>query len=44
MVYVFIELFLISLVICFCVVIYCKWFKGKYTNNKICTYNYKNEY
>ena len=45
MAYVFIGLFLISLVICFCVFIYFKWFKSKYTNNnKICTYNYKNEY
>ena len=44
MAYVFIVLFLISLVICFCVFIYFKWFKGKYTNNKIYTYNYKNEY
>ena len=45
--YVFIGLFLISLVICFCVFIYFKWFKGKYTNNnnnKIYTDNYKNEY
>ena len=38
MAYVFIGLFLISLVICFCVFIYFKWFKGKYTNN------YKNQY
>ena len=44
MAYVFIGLFLISLIICFCVFIYFKWFKGKYTNNKIYTYNYKNEY
>ena len=45
MAYAFIGLFLISLVICFCVFIYFKWFKGKYTNNnKIYTYNYKNEY
>ena len=44
MVYVYIGLFLISLVISFCVFIYFKWFKGKYTNNKIYTYNYKNEY
>ena len=36
--YVFIGLFLIALVICFCVFPYFKWFKGKYTNN------YKNEY
>ena len=38
--YVFIGLFLISLVISFCVFIYFKWFKGKYTttnNNKIYT-------
>ena len=41
MAYVFIGLFFISLVICFCVFIYFKWFKGKYTNNKIYTYNYK---
>ena len=46
MAYVFIGLFLIPLVICFCMFIYFKWFKGKYTNNnnKIYTYNYKNEY
>ena len=49
MAYIFIGLFFISLVICFCVFIYFKWFKGTYTttnnnNNKICTYNYKNEY
>ena len=43
MTYGFIGLFLISLVICFCVFISFKWFKGKY-NNKIYTYNYKNEY
>ena len=43
--YFFIELFLLTLVICFCVFAYFKWFKGKYTNNnKIYTYNYKNEY
>ena len=42
--YVFIGLFLIGLVICFCVFAYFKWFKDKYTNNKIYTYNYKNEY
>ena len=44
--YVFIVLFLIALVICFCVFAYFKRFKGKYTNNnnKIYTYNYKNEY
>ena len=30
--YVFIVLFFISLVICFCVFVYFKWFKGKYTN------------
>ena len=42
--YVFIGLFLIALVICFCVFAYFKWFKGKYTNHKICTYNYKNAY
>ena len=44
--YVFIVLFLIALVICFCVFPYFKRFKGKYTNNnnKIYTYNYKNEY
>ena len=34
MAYVFIG----SLVICFCVFIYFKWFKGKYSNN------HKNEY
>ena len=51
MAYAFIGLFLISLVINFCVIIYFKWFKGKYTNNNnnnnntiIYTYNYKNEY
>ena len=37
MAYVFIGLFLIW-------IIYFKWFKGKYTNNKIYTYIYKNEY
>ena len=48
--YVFIVLFFIALVICFCVFAYFKWSKGKYTNNnnnnnnKIYTYNYKNEY
>ena len=43
--YVFIELFLLTLIICFCVFAYFKWFKGKYTNNnEIYTYNYKNEY
>ena len=43
--YVFIGLFLLTLIICFCVFAYVKWFKGKYTtNNKIYTYNYKNEY
>ena len=36
--YVFIGLFLIALVLCFCVFAYFKWLKGKYTNN------YKNEY
>ena len=36
--YVFIGLFLIALVICFCVFAYFKWFKGRYTNN------HKNEY
>ena len=45
MAYVFIGLFLISLIICFCVFIYFKWFKSKYNNNKkVYTYNYKNEY
>ena len=45
MAYVFIGLFFIALVICFCVFAYFKSFKGKYTtNNKIYTYNYKNEY
>ena len=34
MAYVFIGLFLISLIICFCVFIYFKWFKGKYINKK----------
>ena len=44
MAYVFIGLFLISLVICLCMFIHFKWFKSKYTNNnKIYTYNYKNE-
>ena len=42
--YVFIGLFLIAVVIRFCVFAYFKWFKGKYINNKIYTYNYKNEY
>ena len=53
--YVCIGLFFISLVICFCVFIYFKWFKERYNNinnnnnnnnnnNKIYTYNYKNEY
>ena len=42
--YVFIGLFLLTLVICFCVFAYFKWLKGKYTNDKIYTYNYKNEY
>ena len=43
--YVFIGLFLLTLVICFCVFPYFKWFKGKYTNNnKIYNYNYKSEY
>ena len=43
--YVFIGLFSLTLVYCFCVFGYFKWFKGKYTtNNKIYTYNYKNEY
>ena len=43
--HVFIGLFFLALVICFCVFAYFKWFKGKYTNsNKIYTYNYKNEY
>ena len=36
--YVFIGLFLLTLVICFCVFAYFKWVKGKHT------YNYKNEY
>ena len=34
MAYVFIGLFLISLIICFCVFIYFKWFKGKYIIKK----------
>ena len=42
--YVFIGLFSLTLIICFGVFAYFKWFKGKYTNNKIYTYNYKNEY
>ena len=43
--YVFIGLFSLTLIICFCVFAYFKWFKGKYTtNNKMYTYNYKNEY
>ena len=47
MAYVFIGLFLIALDICFFVFAYFKWFKGKYANNnnnKIYTYNYKNEH
>ena len=41
--YVFIGLFSLTLIICFCVFAYFKWCKGKYTNNsKI--YTYKNEY
>ena len=43
--YVFIGLFSLVLVICFCMFVYFQWFKGKYTidnNNKIYTYNYKN--
>ena len=43
MAYVFIGLFLISLVICFCMFIYFKWFKYS-NNNKIYTCNYKIEY
>ena len=39
MAYVFIGLFLISLVICFCVFIYFKWFKGKYSNTTTTTNN-----
>ena len=44
--YVFIGLFSLTLIICFCVFAYFKWFKGKYAtnNNKLYTYNYKNEY
>ena len=43
--YVFTGLFLLTLVICFYMFAYFKWFKGKYTtNDKIYTYNYKNEY
>ena len=34
MAYVFIGLFLIPLIICFCVFIYFKWFKGKYITKK----------
>ena len=45
---IFIGLFSVVIfivVVCFCVFIYFKWFKGKYNNNnKIYTYNYKNEY
>ena len=42
---VLIGLFLISLVICYCLFIYFKWFKGKYNNsNQIYTYNCKNGY
>ena len=45
MTYIFIGLFLLTLAIGFCMFAYFKWFKGKYTtNNKIYTYNYKNEY
>ena len=38
--YVFIELFslLLLVIICFCVFAYFKWFKSKYTNNTIYTY------
>ena len=38
--YVFIGLFSLLLlkIICFCVFAYFKWFKNKYTNNTICTY------
>ena len=42
--YVFIGLFLLTFAIYFCVFAYFKWFKGKYTNNKTYTYNYKNDY
>ena len=35
MAYVFIGLFLIALVICFCVFTYFKWFKGKYTISRV---------
>ena len=44
---VFIGLFSVAVligIICFCVFAYFRWFKGKYTNDKIYTYNYKNEY
>ena len=44
---VFIGLFSVAVligIICFCVFAYLRWFKGKYTNDKIYTYNYKNEY
>ena len=44
---VFIGLFSVAVligIVCFCVFAYFKWFKGKYTNDKIYTYNYKNEY
>ena len=38
--YVFIRLFslLLLVVICFCVFAFFKWFKNKYTNNTIYTY------
>ena len=38
--YVFIGLFslLLLVIICFCVLAYFKWFKSKYTNNTIYTY------
>ena len=44
---VFIVLFSVVIfigIVCFCVFAYFKWFKVKYTNDKIYAYNYKNEY
>ena len=40
MIYVSIGLFLLG-IICFCVFAYSKWFKNKYTNNTIYTYEHK---
>ena len=47
--YVFIGLFslLLLVIICFCLFAYFKWFKSKYANNTIYTYeqdNYENDY